>query len=385
MRACIDDNSYIGQKNSYRRMKIDKENLEELLMSCQVFPKFQNYMIGFGYRTRESEIGPPSIAFRPLRNNIDIEGFECAYILRYIELTNRTKANPWSLRQYAVYHNYLRSPERPCSAWILLGLWERARTVLENHAEDGHDLKSEHPFEVHLLFVDVAISSWRPYLVYIHDQVMDLSYCAAGTTPNPHPDNFVTVEADDYQKLKRLEDHVTDVLICLDSTTDTLSTFSTMIHQILRSPKIDVDIVAVLIGEKLKETNYLRQRAESILLKIRNTRSVISSLLEHRTGHDLNRQMEALQSIEKEAKNENAIMRELAEKASRDSSSVRILTMITLIYLPFTVVSLLFNAIRASGCKRRKCAICAGLLDFLCCFPSIDVLYNYCLVYLGAL
>jgi hypothetical protein len=65
----------------------------------------------------------------------------------------------------------------------------------------------------------------------------------------------------------------------------------------------------------------------------------ISSLLERQTGYNLDRQMAALHSLEKEAQDENVIMRELAVKSSHDSSSVRILTIITLIYLPCTVVS----------------------------------------------
>jgi Mg2+ and Co2+ transporter CorA len=49
--------------------------------------------------------------------------------------------------------------------------------------------------------------------------------------------------------------------------------------------------------------------------------------------------MFALQSLEREAQSENATMRQLAEKGNRDATSVRILTIITLIYLPCTVVS----------------------------------------------
>jgi Mg2+ and Co2+ transporter CorA len=65
----------------------------------------------------------------------------------------------------------------------------------------------------------------------------------------------------------------------------------------------------------------------------------ISSLLERQTGHNLDRQMSALNSLEQEAKDENQIMQKLAVKSSQDSDSIRILTIITLIYLPCTVVS----------------------------------------------
>jgi hypothetical protein len=65
----------------------------------------------------------------------------------------------------------------------------------------------------------------------------------------------------------------------------------------------------------------------------------ISALLERQNSYSLDQQMTALQNIEKQAQAENAMMRQLAEKSSQDSTSVRILTIIMLIYLPCTVVS----------------------------------------------
>jgi hypothetical protein len=43
--------------------------------------------------------------------------------------------------------------------------------------------------------------------------------------------------------------------------------------------------------------------------------------------------------LERQGQDENLIMRQLAEKSSHDSSSMRILTIITMIYLPCTIVS----------------------------------------------
>ena len=49
--------------------------------------------------------------------------------------------------------------------------------------------------------------------------------------------------------------------------------------------------------------------------------------------------MTSLNKLEEEAKKENDLMHDLALKSSHESTSVRILTIITLIYLPCTVVS----------------------------------------------
>jgi hypothetical protein len=56
-------------------------------------------------------------------------------------------------------------------------------------------------------------------------------------------------------------------------------------------------------------------------------------------GYSLDQQMLALQNLEQQAHNENAIICQLAEKGSYNFASIRILTIITLVYLLCTVVS----------------------------------------------
>lgn len=57
---------YLQQRNSYSRLQITKADFETLLESCHVFPRFNEYVIGFGSKTSESEVGPPPLKFRPL-------------------------------------------------------------------------------------------------------------------------------------------------------------------------------------------------------------------------------------------------------------------------------------------------------------------------------
>ena len=58
----------------------------------------------------------------------------------------------------------------------------------------------------------------------------------------------------------------------------------------------------------------------------------LSSLLDLGTGN-------SLKELAEEARKENITMRTLTEKGTRDAAAVKVLTMITLIYLPATVVS----------------------------------------------
>ena len=58
----------------------------------------------------------------------------------------------------------------------------------------------------------------------------------------------------------------------------------------------------------------------------------LSSLLDLSSGY-------SLKELAEEARKENSATRKLTEKSTKDAAAVKVLTMITLIYLPATVVS----------------------------------------------
>ena len=60
---------YLRQRHSHSRLQITKRDFENLLMSCHVFPRFNEFVIGFGSKTTESEVGPPPLKFRPVHTS----------------------------------------------------------------------------------------------------------------------------------------------------------------------------------------------------------------------------------------------------------------------------------------------------------------------------
>ncbi|KAJ4394950.1 hypothetical protein N0V91_011165 [Didymella pomorum] len=264
---------------------------------------------------------------------------ECAYVLRFVERTERGgRKKPWSLRQYAVYHRF-KPGQNGCSTWFLVGASQRMSTHLDQYTRSVDDIKAVNPFELHTIFLDTVIASWRPYLVYITQLVFKLSSKATGVciTAEDDGENFVTITVEDHQQLKQIEDDVTDLILCLDSTSDTLTTFAEMYERFRHDseearPVHALDAVAVALAEKAKEIRYTKRKAEALQSKVQNTRTLISSLLERQSGHNINHQIGALHKG-------NNIMHTIAEKNSRDSSSMRVLTIITMIYLPCTIVS----------------------------------------------
>jgi uncharacterized protein YwgA len=104
--------------------------------------------------------------------------------------------------------------------------------------------------------------------------------CESGET------EFVTLQVEDHQALKQIEDEIADMLLCLDSTLDTVSTFLEMYDQISSNSQLEsidissstphsFDIIAASLREKTKEVSYTRKKAEALLSKVQNTRTLV--------------------------------------------------------------------------------------------------------------
>lgn len=104
-------------------------------------------------------------------------------------------------------------------------------------------------------------------------------------------DNFVSIEVEDHQELKLIEDQIADLILCLDSTMDTVSTFMDMYEQFRfhqrnvkssdESPTVSAygsNPVVFALNEKEKELSYTRKKAEALLSKVQNTRTLVRYL-----------------------------------------------------------------------------------------------------------
>lgn len=93
-------------------------------------------------------------------------------------------------------------------------------------------------------------------------------------------ENFVSITVEDHQQLKQIEDDVTDLILCLDSTSDTLTTFQEMYERFRYDSNDErsvhaLDAIAVALKEKAKEILYTRRKAEALHSKVKNTRRLV--------------------------------------------------------------------------------------------------------------
>lgn len=181
-----------------------------------------------------------------------------------------------------------------------MGSSQRTEGRVDQYTRSVDNIVDANPFELHVIFLDTVISSWRPYLVYKAKQVTDLvcghlsnyevftnltqSNKANGVvvSTDDDPDNFIEITPDDHLELKQIEDETADLILCLDSTTDTLTSFKER-YDHFRQRQSDMRLVNVSDGvsaalkDQVKEIQYTKRKAEALLAKIKSTRALVST------------------------------------------------------------------------------------------------------------
>lgn len=60
--------SFIRQRNSWSLLTLTSEFFEHLLCECEIFPLFKGFVLCFGRKNGENDIGHPQLKFRPILN-----------------------------------------------------------------------------------------------------------------------------------------------------------------------------------------------------------------------------------------------------------------------------------------------------------------------------
>jgi hypothetical protein len=101
-------------------------------------------------------------------------------------------------------------------------------------------------------------------------------------------DNFIPITFEDHQELKMVEDRVADLILCLDSTLDTVATFEEMYEQFSGHQNMDlsvgddnrnstygVDAVVRGLRKRAREISYTQKLAKVLLKKVQTTRTLV--------------------------------------------------------------------------------------------------------------
>ncbi|KAK5467372.1 hypothetical protein LTS15_000344 [Exophiala xenobiotica] len=334
---------FIPQQNSYSPLSISQKLFDLLCLRRNVSPQFRDYILYLGKRECEIEIAPPALRMREESPFIDRPNItcECMFGLRFVEPNFRIDVDEptarWSLRQSAVYFQATGVPR--AQTWIFMTLPESCKERLNVYFSHQESVDESHLLEIYVLLVDTVMGNWRPYLVALSVETEQHASQLLGASPDDRSP-ISMADAGQRQTLMVLHEKLSNTILALQASKEDLRLVA---GRMKRRPPDETKCMELAVEEKLDETERLILKAEALRSRIDGIALLVSSFLELSNGF-------ALQQLGKESRRENEQMRVLSERmhllaqrSTQDATAVKVLTIITLVYLPFTVVTNFFS------------------------------------------
>ncbi|PMD20728.1 hypothetical protein NA56DRAFT_173782 [Hyaloscypha hepaticicola] len=342
---------FIRQKNSNGRLLISAGLFEALISSNQIFERFKEFVMSFGWKKREHDIGPPLCRFEVdeagprTRSPGSFGNYECAYGLRYVEKNGYgDKKEPWSVRQTAIYQKY----EDGMETWVFISASKQAEIkAIEFIDQCGVNRSSSTtPFDLHLILLEVALANWRWYIKSLVERTTEhSSRVIAATVGKGKLSALIDFEInfEDRQGLKVIEEKVLDLLTIFESTSDTITTLLREYEYMQSNTAMKRDRVVSKLQDNLREVDLYAKKVDTLHKRVQGTASLLSNLLDYENAKIAQDNGDSLKILAQESREENVAMRLLSEKSTKDAAAVKVITLITIVFLPTTVVSGFFS------------------------------------------
>ncbi|KAF4161116.1 hypothetical protein CNMCM6069_006079 [Aspergillus lentulus] len=339
---------------SWTTLDISYETIEHLLAAHNVFDHFWRCILTFGIKFQENEYDfPPFRANNEQNTHSRVD--ELAYVIRRVEPNNSPTDRgvcPWSIRQTGVYHKMVYPNRhsqfsiRSTSVFILIAPSHAAEKSIayrlpENVSQDD---TCRQDFLIHECIVRDSLKGWMDYQAWLEaeskqiaNRVLVLDILQRGKNGEPRS---IYVSAEDRQRLKHLEDYITDMLVILQTMVDSISRIGKACRRhcqtscngtgsCLCSHEIEgFDECAAEAQTSLNRAKVLRERVQST-----------EQLCLHLSDLLAYEEAAALTQLAYASRIESEEMVKLAARSARDAAAVKVLTIIGLVYLPTTIVS----------------------------------------------
>ncbi|RHZ43576.1 uncharacterized protein CDV56_100709 [Aspergillus thermomutatus] len=355
--ACIQIYT-VRHLRSWTTLDISYETIEHLLAAHNVFDHFWRCMLTFGIKFQENEYDfPPFRANNEQNTHSRVN--ELAYVIRRVEPNNSSTDKgvcPWSIRQTGVYHKmiypnrYRQNALRSTSVFILIAPSRAAERIIaqrlpENVSQDdtfGQD------FLIHEHIVRDSLKGWMDYQVWLEaeckqiaNRVLVLDILQRGNNGEPRS---IYVSAEDRQRLKQLDDYITDMLVILQTMVDSISRIGTACRRHCQTSCDGTG--SCLCSNKIEEFGEYAAEAQTSLNRAKILRERVQSteqLCLHLSDLLAYEEAAALTQLAHASRIESQEMVKLAAQSARDAAAVKVLTIIGLVYLPTTIVSNFFS------------------------------------------
>ncbi|TGO60179.1 hypothetical protein BOTNAR_0149g00020 [Botryotinia narcissicola] len=345
----------------WARLNIERALFEHFIDIYGVCEEFWKCVFAFGLKQRENEFEFPRLRSR-VRKTFDItnprEPKDLMYVIRQVELNGRGGTNPWSIRQTAVYHG--KRPDEtsslpvsiktaPLTLLIIAPTSNAEMRITEYLEERAADKRQMSSWDLHRIIVSDSLSGWQDYMTSLEARLREQTNLIICATDDMEEESSSEhgIGFESRQELKVLEDFVLDLLMILRTKVETITgirdQYKEYANELGKQMEPEDRAFQYLI---LREFDEYVKDAESYLGHAKHLKDRIQStvtLVCAETQIVTFVKIDLLQLSDFLNHEENKSMHHLTERSTKDAAAVKILTIITLVYLPTTIVANFFS------------------------------------------
>ncbi|GAB7347542.1 hypothetical protein MBLNU459_g4435t1 [Dothideomycetes sp. NU459] len=327
-------------------LNITLQLMLRILYHFRVTPNFLDVLLKFG---DQPQIAQESSGCNSLTKSSD-GSYSICYDLRYIEANGRrAPRDPFSMRHTGVCHQY--DPRSKSNVAIILHPMPESRAEKRLKALSGPSSPGDHPLNIHFLILSSYLSNWQAYIETLAEQFMGLRERVLAidlerAQSHLQPDTLAT--------LRNLEDKISfRTLSGLKGAINTINMLLEFNERLLKDNSIEMreyeNAGNVLTAYVEKMESHVSS-VEVMEKRIVATIGSLSSLLELKNQSvDLRNQTMALENQAAALENQaaadrlNEMMLKYTRESVDDNTTVKLITVFTLVYLPASFIASLLG------------------------------------------
>ncbi|CRG91396.1 hypothetical protein PISL3812_08444 [Talaromyces islandicus] len=340
------------QQSSWGPLTITSEAARKLFSSLAVFPEFLTILNTFGQRTCLESDNHGS--FQTV-SQTQPESYECAYHLRHVEEHGREEErdNPWSIRQMGVYHKHETNPKS--HIFILVNPPKHLRTRLTGLLTKPNVNPSW--IDIHMVFFSSLSRNWPSYVSWVDEKFQEVKLKVYSATNSYAPDTKSRQKPDismsDAQNVEFIRNNICDAKRYLSSNYTVINAINDIISYMHTQPAGVNDHTQPKptttrgnqhITTHLNLATEQTQRLSVILETLESTSALVHNMSEVRSLEALEQNAYITTEVSQQTQAGNQITLEIAKKAYKDAHTLKMITIVTLVYLPASFIAQFLSA-----------------------------------------
>ncbi|KAJ4379240.1 hypothetical protein N0V86_005285 [Didymella sp. IMI 355093] len=350
------------------QLKISREMTTLLFSFHQVMPSYLDFVSVFGLQINQREIRfsgfyeQSTLSVSPTKRaevpplNRSGRGYQLCYNLKAIVDKGEKEKDRWSIRQAAIHHQF--DVEKGTALWICTegrkaeGLFDRIRDLTsdpkrpEDYSYGTTDEAIRSSLATHLTCCHWSVEEWRTYMAWLEETVRRETKAAVDGDRNRRPGvTRKTYSSEDLQLVQVYEDKVSEVIMILEANNEVMQSLAGFYSNLMKNDDLDQNLrkqcaedvreFTAQVTDMMYDSNMQIRRAK-LLVKLTADRKALVRIAPIAAITGILMSAQILQHLQGQATEATL---NLTIMSYKEAIIMRIITIVTLIFLPATFVS----------------------------------------------